>query len=206
MIENNKNEKQTTKLVVLNKIKKHFSSILMLIVFGLLIFSPDAKSFLIKQLVFTGLFNAEISSVNSTDNTLENHFDFKDYEGNIRSTADLKGKVVFINFWASWCPPCIAEFPSIEKFHSEFKDNDKIVFVMINLDDDIATGKKFFQKKNYSMPIAQAVSKVPEEIYSGSLPTSVVLDKKGIVRMRHTGFADYSGEKFHIQVQQLLDE
>lgn len=206
MNENNKNEKQPTNLIVINKIKKHFLSILMLIVFGLLIFSPDAKSFLIKQLLFTGLFNAEISSVNSTDNTLQNHFDFKDYEGNILSTAELKGKVVFINFWASWCPPCIAEFPSIEKFHSKFKNDGNIVFLMINMDDDIATGEKFFEKKNYTMPIAQAVSQVPEEIYSGSLPTSVVLDKKGIVRMHHTGFADYSSEKFHVQIQQMLEE
>jgi thiol-disulfide isomerase/thioredoxin len=110
----------------------------------------QCKSFLIKQLLFTGLFNAEISSVNSADNTLRNHFDFKDYEGN-QSTADLKGKVVFINFWASWCPPCIAEFPSIEKFYSKFKDNDKIVFVMINLDDDIATGRQ----RKFSLPFSK---------------------------------------------------
>jgi thiol-disulfide isomerase/thioredoxin len=206
MIKKNSKEKQSKKLISLKLIKKNSSTIVFLIFIAVLLFSPDAKSFVIKQLLFTGLFNAEISSVNSSDNTLRNHFDFKDYEGNIQSTADLKGKVVFINFWASWCPPCIAEFPSIEKFHSKFKDNDKIVFVMINLDDDIATGKQFLDKRKFSLPIFQAVSAVPKEIYSGSLPTTIVLDKYGVMRLHHEGFANYDGEEFNLQIKQLLEE
>jgi hypothetical protein len=65
-------------------IKKNLSTIVFLIFITILLFSPDAKSFLIKQLMFTGLFNPEISSVNSSDNTLRNNFDFKDYEGNVQ--------------------------------------------------------------------------------------------------------------------------
>jgi thiol-disulfide isomerase/thioredoxin len=202
----NSDEKQSKQLINLKMIKKNLSTIVFLIFITILLFSPDAKSFLIKQLMFTGLFNAEISSVNSSDNTLRNHFDFKDYEGNVQNTSDLKGKVVFINFWASWCPPCVAEFPSIEKFHSEFKNNDKIVFLMINMDDNIATGQQFLDKKNYSLPIFQAVSIVPKEIYSGSLPTTIVLDKFGIMRLRHEGFANYGGKKFNLQIKQLLEE
>jgi thiol-disulfide isomerase/thioredoxin len=110
----------------------------------------------------------------------------------------------FINFWASWCPPCIAEFPSIENFIQNFKDNDKIVFVMINLDDDIATGKQFLDKE-ISLPIFQAVSAVPKEIYSGSLPTTIVLDKYGIMRLHHEVFAN-DGEEFNLQIKQLLEE
>jgi thiol-disulfide isomerase/thioredoxin len=206
MIEKNSKEKQSKQLISLKLIKKNLSTIVFLLFIAILLFSPEAKSFLIKELLFTGLFNAEISSVNSSDNTLRNHFDFKDYEGNIQSTADLKGKVVFINFWASWCPPCIAEFPSIEKFHSKFKDNDKIVFVMINLDSDIATGKQFLDKRKFSLPIFQAVSAVPKEIYSGSLPTTIVLDKYGVMRLHHEGFANYDGEEFNLQIKQLLEE
>jgi thiol-disulfide isomerase/thioredoxin len=206
MIEKNSKKKQSKQLISLKLIKKNLSTIVFLLFIAILLFSPEAKSFLIKELLFTGLFNAEISSVNSSDNTLRNHFDFKDYEGNIQSTADLKGKVVFINFWASWCPPCIAEFPSIEKFHSKFKDNDKIVFVMINLDSDIATGKQFLDKRKFSLPIFQAVSAVPKEIYSGSLPTTIVLDKYGVMRLHHEGFANYDGEEFNLQIKQLLEE
>ncbi|MBX9889131.1 MAG: TlpA family protein disulfide reductase [Flavobacteriaceae bacterium] len=206
MIENNNQQNKLSGLINLKMIKKHFSTILFVIAISVLLFSPDAKSFLIKQLMFTGLFDAKISSVNSADNAVRNHFDFKDYNGNNRSTADLKGKVIFINFWASWCPPCIAEFPSIEKFYSEYKSNDNIVFLMINMDDEIEVGKQFLDKKKYSLPIFQAISKIPNEIYSGALPTTVIVDKKGIIRMHHEGFADYGGEKFHLQIKQLLEE
>jgi hypothetical protein len=74
----------------------------------------------IKQLLFTGLFNAEISSVNSSDNTLRNHFDFKDYEGNIQSTADLKGKLFLSTFGHHGVHPVLPNFLH-RKFHSNSK-------------------------------------------------------------------------------------
>jgi hypothetical protein len=75
MIKKNGKEKQSKQLISL-RLKKFIDNCIL--IFIAVLFSPDAKSFLIKQLLFTGLFNAEISSVNSADNTLRNHFDFKD--------------------------------------------------------------------------------------------------------------------------------
>jgi hypothetical protein len=66
---------------------------------------------------------------------------------------------------------------------------------MINMDNDIAAiGKQFLDNKNFSLPISQAVATVPKEIYSGSLPTAIVLDKYIIMRLHHEGFANYDGE------------
>jgi hypothetical protein len=65
---------------------------------------------------------------------------------------------------------------------------------MINMDDGIATGKKFLDNKNFSLPISQAVATVPKEIYAGSLPTAIVFDKYKIMRLHHKGFANYDGE------------
>jgi hypothetical protein len=76
---------------------------------------------------------------------------------------------------------------------------------MINLDDDIATGKQFLDKENFTS-IFQAVSAVPKEIYSGSLPTTIVLDKYGIMRLHHEVSANYDGEEFNLQIKQLLEE
>ena len=206
MIENSNQQNKASGLFNLKMIKKHLSTILFVIVIAILLFSPDAKSFLIRQLMFTGFFDAKISSINSTDNAVRNHFDFRNYEGNNMNTADLKGKVLVINFWASWCPPCIAELPSIEKLYSEFQSNDDIFFLMMNMDDEIEIGKQFLDKRKYTLPIFKATSPLPEEFYSGALPTTVVVDKKGIIRMHQQGFADYGGEKFYLQLKQLIEE
>jgi hypothetical protein len=71
------------------------------------------------------------------------------------------------------------------------------------MDDDIATGKQFFrQKKIFKFSSSIGCSK----IYSGSLPTTIVLDKYGIMRLHHEGFANYDGEEFNLQIKQLLEE
>ncbi|MGH2643105.1 MAG: TlpA family protein disulfide reductase, partial [Chitinophagaceae bacterium] len=61
---------------------------------------------------------------------------FKDGNGHTFSLSSLKGKVVFINFWATWCPPCRAELPSIKKLYEKFKDNNKIMFLMVDVDEE----------------------------------------------------------------------
>ncbi|WP_313261610.1 TlpA disulfide reductase family protein [Sphingobacterium sp.] len=61
--------------------------------------------------------------------------EFCDEKGNIQNTSSLRGKVVLISFWASWCPPCQAEFPSIETLYSKFKNNPDVFFLTINQDN-----------------------------------------------------------------------
>jgi hypothetical protein len=90
----------------------------------------------------------------------------------------LKGKVV-LSTLGIMVSTLYCRISSIENFIQKFKDNDKIVFDDDQFDDDIA-GKQFLKKK-FSF-IFQAVSAVPKEIYSGSLPTTIVLDKYGVMR------------------------
>lgn len=85
---------------VVFKIKKHWINLLLYTLLGIFIFSTGAKSWLLKQIVSTGLFNAEIKK-DKNDLPVLASFSFTDSSGKILSTADLKGKVVFINFWAS---------------------------------------------------------------------------------------------------------
>src|SRR5690606_34627752 len=112
-------------------IRKNGFTILLVIFIGVMFVSPDAKSFVLRQLMATGLFNASMDGKRTAAPSAHD-FRFVDEQGNIHHTASLRGKVVFINFWASWCPPCRAEFPSIETLYSRFKDNPDVFFLTIN--------------------------------------------------------------------------
>lgn len=204
------NKRVSKKKLPANKwqyIKKNAFTIVMVIFIGIMFFSPDAKSFVLRQLMATGLFNASMDKKDAgTANQANTDFDFTNEKGNVQNTASLRGKVVFINFWASWCPPCRAEFPSIETLYKQFKDNPDIVFLTINEDNDPAAGKAYLEKEKFSVPMYHSSGNVPAEIYSGSLPTTIVLDKNGNIRLHHTGFANYASGKFVKQIEELINE
>lgn len=188
-------------------IRKNGFTILMVIFIGVMFVSPDAKSFVLRQLMATGLFNASIDNKSADKSAHANiDFDFSDENGNVQSTSSLRGKVVFINFWASWCPPCRAEFPSIETLYSKFKDHPDVFFLTINQDNDLAKGRAYLNKENYSVPLFTTIGNVPREVYSGALPTTVVLDKDGKLRYHNTGFANYASNKFVKQIEKLTNE
>lgn len=188
-------------------IRKNGFTILMVIFIGVMLVSPDAKSFVLRQLMVTGLFNANIDSKGAEKaNPANLDFDFFDENGNIQNTSSLRGKVVFINFWASWCPPCRAEFPSIETLYTKFKNDPNVFFLTINQDSDLATGKAYLNKESFTVPLFTTYDNVPETIYSGALPTTVVLDKNGNIRYHNTGFANYASNKFVKQMSQLIEE
>ncbi|NGM62817.1 TlpA family protein disulfide reductase [Sphingobacterium sp. SGG-5] len=205
---NNNKENSKGKIATVRQyLRKNGTSILIGLALIVILVSPDAKSWALRQLMNTGFFNAKIETNNlKTDRLSTVAFDFVDSEGNIRNTVSLRGKVVFINFWASWCPPCRAEFPSIEKLYGKFKDHPDIFFLMINEDNDMAIAHRYLQKEKYTVPLYQTKGKVPSEIYTGVLPTTVVLDKGGTVRYHHTGFANYGSEKFMKQINELIME
>lgn len=151
-----------------------------LLFFGLLLlllFNPSAKAWLLQQLLAVGLFKAEIKKEAPALNTAA--FSFRNERGEVVSTSDLEGKVVFINFWATWCPPCRAEMPALQELYKQFAGDERIVFLFLSEDEDPEKAKAYWQKNGFTMPLLSSIGNVPAEIFSGTLPTTLVLNKEG---------------------------
>lgn len=187
-------------------IRKNWSTVIMIAVLILLWGSPDAKAWVMRQMISTGLFNSKIEEKTEKSSLLPPNFSVRNENGEITETSQLRGKVIFINFWASWCPPCRAEFPSVQKFYDAYKTNQNLVFLTVNLDDEMILGKNYLQKEKFTIPFLVPNSSIPKELYNGSIPTTIVLDKTGKIRMHHSGMADYSKDSFYQEIEQLLKE
>jgi len=192
--------------------RKNWSITILVLVFIVLLVSPDAKAWLMRQIISTGLLNSKIEkkkaepSSESSSLAITENFSIRNEKGEVINTSELKGKVAFINFWASWCPPCRAEFPSIEKFYNQYKSNKDLVFLTVNLDEKPAVGKMYLEKEQFTVPFLVPEGSIPSSFFNGSLPTTVVLDKSGKIRMHHAGMADYSKDSFYEEIDQLLNE
>lgn len=159
-----------------------------------------------RGILATGLMNPnvkEITEVREKDNETgalpefeKADFSLKlmDRDGNITSLDALKGKVIFMNLWATWCPPCIAEMPSIDKLHKDMCD--EVAFVMLSLDKDFELAKAFDKRKGYNMPIYAPASNLPPMYQSSAIPTTYVIDANGNLALTHKGMADYNDEGF----------
>ncbi|MES2830070.1 MAG: TlpA disulfide reductase family protein [Bacteroidota bacterium] len=172
-----------------------------LVVFLLaMFFSPALKGRVIQGLMTIGLFQPDVpkkplaNSTTSKQTTMPDA-SFTDVKGATILLSQLKGKVVFINFWATWCPPCIAEMPSINTLYSKYKDNQNVVFIMVDVDGKMEASTAFMQKREFKLPVYISASETPQEYFSGSMPTTVILDKSGNIVFRHVGAADYANPK-----------
>jgi len=187
---------------ILAKIKKNAGSILFYAVILIFIFSPTAKAWLLQGIISTGFFKAEIKKEQPKDFSVAPAFSFTDRNGNTITSESLKGKVVFINFWATWCPPCRAEMPSLDKLYKDLQSDDHLVFLFVNEDEDTQKAIKYIENNNFSIPLYNRLS-VSAEIFSGTLPTTIVLNKEGKIVLKHEGMADYDNEKFIKQLKEL---
>jgi thiol-disulfide isomerase/thioredoxin len=132
---------------------------------------------------------------NSTATVILPTFKIVDLEGKPFNLADFKGKKIFVNLWASWCPPCRAEIPSIEKLYSKV-DKSKAVFVMLSLDNDFETAVKFAAKINMATPVYYPAENLPALFKVPSIPATFIFDEKGNLINRIEGGDDYDTEKY----------
>ncbi|MFY0599074.1 MAG: TlpA family protein disulfide reductase [Cyclobacteriaceae bacterium] len=106
----------------------------------------------------------------------------------------FKGKTVFINFWATWCPPCIAEMPDIQDFYE--KVGNDVEFVMISVDKNQFKAKQFVQDKEYDFPVYFLNSSLPTVYEARSIPTTYVISPEGMIVAEKHGMAKYDSEEF----------
>lgn len=121
------------------------------------------------------------------------NFTYPDFNGNKHTLASIKGKVAFIDFWATWCPPCRKSIPSLAKLQKKYAD--KLIVIGVSYDDtkDVITDflKKDESGKQVNYPI---VFGTPLEPYFGdieALPTLIIVDKQGNIRDTHVGTLTY---------------
>jgi len=103
--------------------------------------------------------------------------------------SDLRGQVVLINVWASWCPPCKAEMPDLESVYGERRDEGFVVLaVNATAGDTVEAAEAFFAEKDLTFPLLLDPESVVSEAYQVRLlPTSILIDQEGIVQGRYTG-------------------
>ncbi len=116
-------------------------------------------------------------------------------DGSTLNFEEYKGKVVFVNLWATWCAPCIAEMPSIQKLYDKV-DSDDIKFVMISLDNSESKARKFVAKKGFTFPTYAKPPSLPKVYQTASIPTTFVISKEGQIVSRKVGMANYDKKSF----------
>ncbi len=120
-----------------------------------------------------------IKQITGNNKTSALNFKLKDLSGKEISLSDFKGKKVFLNFWASWCPPCRAEMPDIEKLYQETKNSD-LVILAVNIGDDKNTARSFIEKNKYNFTVLLDLDQSIAAQYNiVAIPTSFFIDKDG---------------------------
>jgi thiol-disulfide isomerase/thioredoxin len=142
-----------------------------------------------------GFFQPSLEQAPTITSNTSTEIAFKDGNGKIIRLSELKGKVVFINFWATWCPPCRAEMPSISKLSDGLKENKNVVFLMVDVDSDYKKARKFMDNKNFALPLYIPASSIPETLLDGTIPTTLIFDKEGNLVVKHIGAGNFSSQK-----------
>ncbi len=127
---------------------------------------------------------------------------------NGKGTVDMtkyKGKVVIVDFWASWCEPCKIELPYLNNLAKKYKGKD-VVIVGVNLDEKQADALTFLKAHPVQLPLAYDGAKkvLAEKAEIEVMPTSFIIDKNGVIAERHQAFREGDGEKIEKEVAELL--
>ena len=182
---------------------KNSVNALFIIVFLIILVVPSAKALVMQGLMEIGLFKPSVDSPKTLPTADLSSIKFRDAKNNMISLGDLDGKIIFLNFWATWCPPCLAEMPSVNKLHQQFGSDTDVVFLLVDADGNFKKAQAYMDRKKYKMPVYTFASELPKQIFSGSLPTTIVFDKKGRISYNGVGAVNYADPKFITFIQAL---
>lgn len=163
--------------------------------------------YLIIVVLLTGLYSpawAESTALHEVkDQPLAPGFELKDIDGNVHRLSDYRGKVVIVNFWATWCPPCRFELPSMERLWQETKNKD-VMMLAINLGEDEDTIFTFTSDYPVSFPLLMdSDSSVTKKYSVLGIPTSYVIDPKGKIIYRAVGTREWNDKQLIGKILQL---
>ena len=133
-------------------------------------------------------------------------FDTIDLKGDIWSLSKLKGQVVFVNFWATWCPPCREEMPAMQRLYEKLP-KDKFKMIALYNNDRPAAVKDFVAKLGITMPILDDHKNIIGPRYGlTGLPETYIIDKQGVIREKFIGPADWDSPEVFDMLTKYINE
>jgi thiol-disulfide isomerase/thioredoxin len=147
------------------------------------------------------LIGPSVINENKRELVVYDSWQLRDIYGNEINFEDLHGSVVFLNFWATWCPPCIAEMPSLNELYTDY--NNKVRFVLVS-NEKVSTVRKFMEKNNYDLNSYVPLSYYPENFKVRSIPRTFLIDKDGRIVIDKNGAANWNSQKVRMQLEELI--
>ena len=149
-------------------------------------------------------FIESLSLIRIDENIKAQNFALEDLNGNIVHLKDHLGKVIFLNFWTTWCPACRVEMPSMEKLYKEFKNSD-FVILAVDMQEDSDTVGKFKKKYQLSFPILLDKDGAVASYYAvNAIPVTYFIDRAGYLYAAAMGARDWASEDALELIKHLL--
>ena len=134
-------------------------------------------------------------------------FTLTDLEGQAIRLSDLRGQVVLLNFWATWCPPCRAEMPSMQALYQKYREQGLAILAISSDVEGKDRVAPFIEKRGFSFPVlVDPRNVVGTRVRVGGIPTSYLLDKQGRVVGRDVGARNWNSATMRRRIDQLLAE
>ena len=153
-----------------------------------------------RGMLWTGFFDADTSQIENIEGPFLSDSDYRftmeTTNGKTVSLNHYRGDVVFVNVWASWCPPCVAEMPTIQTLYKNVGGQENIRFILLSMDEQHQKAINFMERKEFPMPYYFPASSIPTQFRSQYLPTTYIISKEGQVVYKKEGIADYSSTNF----------
>jgi len=143
------------------------------------------------------------SSIETSERVTISDFDWNlvDNNGKTVNFQEMEGNIILVNFWATWCPPCVAEMPSLNNLYKDY--GDKITFVFM-ANDKIKNVNSYFEKNGYDLPVYYSKDNEPIALQSPSIPTTYIIDDQGTIVMKEVGAYNWNSTSVRNQIDELL--
>ncbi len=185
----------------MKKKKINIKNILFLVAILLLIIPQTRQP--IQVLLHKGLaqFSPSVENVEDVEQISSYNWQLKSINGDSFNFESTKHKVVLVNLWATWCPPCIAEMPSMQALYTDYKDQVDFLFVSNESQEDLS---KFLKKKGYTFPVYKPTTKSPETFNVRSIPRTFLIDRNGNIIIDKSGAANWNSETVRTTIDGLI--